>query len=108
VTVASTYAAFAAREARGTSGTYERLALAVSRDPTLIDLLEALPAAAQQPNLLFGAVRFLGGPVDDPLSFHDFTVANWATVSAHLLTRSVQTNEVGRCALLLPVLAALP
>jgi hypothetical protein len=35
-------------------------------------------------------------------------VANWPAVEAELRTRATQTNEAGRCALLLPVLAALP
>jgi len=46
--------------------------------------------------------------VDEPAAFHDFTVANWPAVEAGLRTRATQTNEAGRCALLLPVLASLP
>jgi hypothetical protein len=53
-------------------------------------------------------VRLLGGPVDDPAAFHDFVVANWPAVAAQLRARATQTNEAGRCAVLLPVLAALP
>jgi hypothetical protein len=71
-------------------------------------LLGTLPPAKQQPNLLFGSVRFLGAPIDDPVAFHDFTVANWPAIEAELRTRATQTNEAGRCALLLPVLAVLP
>jgi hypothetical protein len=108
VTIAMKHAEFAAREARGVSPAYERLSLAVSRDEEVLALLGTLPPAKQQPNLLFGTVRFLGGPVDDPVAFHDFTVANWPTIEAELRTRATQTNEAGRCALLLPVLAALP
>jgi len=108
VTVAMTYDAFAVREARGVSPAYERLSLAVSRDAELLALIGALPPAKQQPNLLFGVVRLLGGPVEDPVAFHDFTVANWAAIEPEMRTRATQTNEAGRCALLLPVLAALP
>lgn len=108
VTIASEYAEFAVREARGVSPTYERLSLAISRDWELLTLLGRLPPAQQQPNLLLGVVRFLGGPVNDPAAFHDFTIANWPAIAAELRTRAVQTNEAGRCALLLPVLAALP
>jgi len=50
----------------------------------------------------------LGGPVADPVAFHGFTVANWPAIEAQLRVRATQTNEAGRCALLLPVLAALP
>jgi hypothetical protein len=53
-------------------------------------------------------VRLLGGPVHDPAAFGDYTVANWPKIEAELRSRTVQTNEAGRCAVLLPVLAALP
>jgi len=102
------YAAFARREARGASHTYERLANAISRDDELLARLGTLPPIKRQPNLLFAVVRFLGGPVDDPAAFRDFTVKNWAVVEAELQTRTTQTNEAGRCAVLLPALAALP
>jgi hypothetical protein len=108
VTIAATYAEFAARDARGVSPLYERLSLAVSRDDELLALLGTLPPAKRQPNLLFGVVRLLGGPVDDPAAFHDFTVTNWPAIEAEVRSRATQTNEVGRCAVLLPVLAALP
>ncbi|MEH0936739.1 DUF2332 domain-containing protein [Micromonospora psammae] len=108
MTIAASYAEFAAREARGVSPTYERLSLAVSRDDELLALVGTLPPGKRQPNLLFGVVRLLGGPVADPAAFREFTVANWAAVAAELRTRATQTNEPGRCAVLLPVLAALP
>ncbi|MFF5171016.1 DUF2332 domain-containing protein [Micromonospora sp. NPDC000089] len=108
MTTAETYVRFADREARGVSPTYERLALAVSRDCKLLDLLDGLPPAKRQPNLLFAVVRLLGGPVDDPTAFHDYTVANWPAIEPEIRSRATQTNEAGRCAVLLPVLASLP
>jgi hypothetical protein len=102
------YAEFATREARGLSPLYERLSLAVAADGELLRLLDTVPPAKRQPNLLLGVVRLLGGPVGDPVAFHDFVVANWPAVEAELRLRTTQTNEAGRCALLLPVLAALP
>ncbi|MER5337262.1 DUF2332 domain-containing protein [Micromonospora sp. NPDC002717] len=108
MTIVESYVEFGTREARGVSPTYERLALAASRDEELLALVGTLPPAKRQPNLLFGVVRLLGGPVDDPAAFHDFTLANWPAIEAELRTRAVQTNEPGRCAVLLPVLAALP
>jgi hypothetical protein len=108
VTVASAYAEFATREARGVSPTYERLSLAVAGDEELLRLLEPLPEAKRQPNLLLAVVRLLGGPVDDPAAFRDFVVTDWPAVEAELRRRATQTNEAGRCALLLPVLARLP
>jgi hypothetical protein len=108
MTLAARYAEFAAHEARGVSAAYERLSLAVSRDDEVLALLGGLPPAKRQPNLLFGVVRLLGGPVEDPAGFHDYTVANWPAIDAELRSRVTQTNEAGRCALLLPLLAALP
>jgi hypothetical protein len=106
--VTAVYAEFAARETRGVSPAYERLSLAVSRDDEVLALLGTLPPAKRQPNLLFGVVRFLGGPVGNPAAFHHFVVTNWPAVEAQMRTRATQTNEAGRCAILLPVLAALP
>src|SRR5215218_1208138 len=108
MTIAAMYAEFAAREAHGVSPAYECLSVAVSRDGEVLDLLGTLPPAKRQPNLLFAVVRLLGGPVQDPAAFHDYTVANWPAIEAELRTRATQTNEAGRCAVLLPVLAALP
>ncbi len=90
------------------SPTYERLTLAIAHDDEILALLDGVPAPKRQPNLLMGVVRLLGGPVDDPASFHDFTVTNWSAVETQLRARATQTNEAGRCALLLPVLASLP
>ncbi|MFI7605354.1 DUF2332 family protein [Micromonospora sp. NPDC049366] len=108
MTTAAAYREFAIRETRGLSPAYERLSLAVSHDRDLLDLIDTLPPTKRQPNLLFGVVRLLGGPVDDPAEFHDFTLAHWPTVAAEMRVRATQTNEAGRCAVLLPALAALP
>jgi hypothetical protein len=108
MTIAALYADFAAQEAHDVSPAYERLSSAVSRDDEVLGLVGTLPPAKWQPNLLFGVVRLLGGPVEDPAAFHDYTVANWPAVEAQLRVRVTQTNEAGRCAVLLPVLAALP
>lgn len=108
MSTATVYATFAAGEAHGVSPAYERLSYGVSGDAELIALLDLLPEAKRQPNLLFGVVRWLGGPVEDPAEFRAFVQANWPTVEAAMRNRATQTNEAGRCAVLLPVLAALP
>jgi hypothetical protein len=102
------YEQFAAGEAHGVSPAYERLARAVSRDAELLALLDSLPEAKRQPNLLFGVVRWMGGPVEDPGAFRAHVLAHWPAIEGHLRARATQTNEAGRCAVLLPVLAALP
>jgi hypothetical protein len=108
MTTARAYTEFAETDARGVSPTYERLALAVARDADVLALLDTLPPAKRQPNLLFGVVRLLGGPVEAPAAFHDHVIANWPAIGAEMRVRATQTNEPGRCAVLLPVLAALP
>ena len=108
MTTADRYAEFAARETHGISPTYERLSSAVAADAGLLALIGRVPPDKQQPNLLFAVVRSLGGPVQDPDAFRAWTRAHWAAIEPRLRTRATQTNEPGRCAVLLPVLAALP
>jgi Uncharacterized protein conserved in bacteria (DUF2332) len=108
MTVADVYAAFADQEARGTSPHYERLARAVSGDDALLSLVRSLPPDKWQPNLLFGVVRLHGGPVEDPAAFREYVLTHWPAIAAEVRVRITQTNEAGRCAVLLPVLATLP
>lgn len=108
MSVAEAYAEFAAREAKGVSPSYERLAAAVAEDGDLLKMIAGLPPEKRQPNLLFGVVRLHGGPVDDPAAFLRETKADWPRIAAEMCSRATQTNEAGRCAVLLPVLAALP
>ncbi|MFJ3219111.1 DUF2332 domain-containing protein [Kitasatospora sp. NPDC086801] len=103
------YRAFAEREARGNSASYQDLAERVAGDEELCALLDGLPPAKRQPNLLFGSVRHLGGPVTAGYPpFRAWTSAHWGEVAATMLQRRTQTNEAGRCATLLPLLATLP
>jgi hypothetical protein len=101
------YREFAAREARGRSPLYERLALGVAADADLAHLLDRVPPSKRQPNLLFATVRFLGGMGTDFASFRLFVLDRRDEVADLLIRRRTQTNEVGRCAILLPVLARL-
>ena len=96
-----------AREAHGNSPAYERLCGAVANDAEFIAAIDQLPEPKRQPNLLFAAVRYLGGPVQDPEEFREFVLTNWDAVSGVMRHRRTQTNEAGRCAVLLPVLAGL-
>jgi uncharacterized protein DUF2332 len=105
---AELYRRFARVEASGESPTYERLALAVARDDGALALLGAVAPRCRQPNLLFGALRLLGVPLDDPSWALGWLRAHPESVLEVLRTRRTQTNEVGRCALHVPVLAALP
>lgn len=106
---AAAYRRFAEVEARGRSPLYEALALGVAGDADLLALLDALPAPKRQPNLLLASVRHVARavPPDWP-SFRAIATTRWPEVRATMLARSTQTNEPGRCAALLPLLAALP
>lgn len=104
----SAYRNFALEQAHGGSVSYERLATSIADDRGLLDVIDDLPPIKRQPNLLFGAVRFLDGPIGDFDSFKNWTLANWGEVSALMLLRMTQTNEVARCATLLPLLAQIP
>ncbi|MBU2665292.1 DUF2332 domain-containing protein [Actinoplanes bogorensis] len=108
MTTAEWFLDFAERQARGSSPTYERLARGVATDQAVLTLIDTVPPAKRQTNLLFGVVRLLGGPVGDYPDFRRFVLGNWPAIEPELLRRATQTNEIGRCALLLPVLAALP
>ncbi|MEV4093455.1 DUF2332 family protein [Streptosporangium saharense] len=105
---AGVYRRFAEGEVRGRSAVYERLASRISEDPGVLALIDGLPAARRQPNLLLAAVRFLGGPVKDYPAFREWVTAHWPRLHTTVLERRTQTNEPGRCATLLPVLAGLP
>jgi len=48
------------------------------------------------------------GPVRDPSTFLDFITAQWDVVADTMMTHRTQTNEPGRCATLLRLLASLP
>lgn len=103
------------------------LSSAISRDRSLHTLLAHAPKEQQLPVLLLASIHFLvlGEPAhelaawypnitpdardpDDPelaSVLHEFVNDRGPAVLDLLATRRVQTNEVGRCALLLPALA---
>jgi hypothetical protein len=105
--LAPNYHAFA-RDARGRSPVYEEISPRVPEDPALREFLTALPRPKRQPNLLYGAVQYLYGPVRDWPSFRDTVLRHEDDIRAVMLERRTQTNEPARCATLLPALAALP
>lgn len=99
---------FATREARGHSVIYEERASQIARDSELIALIDQLPEPKRRPNLLLAAVRFLGGPVEAHEACRAWIINHWECLRATIPQRRAQTNEVGRCAVMLPLLAALP
>jgi len=91
---------------RDESPLYCSLGAAVAEDAALLDLLARCPLP--QPTLFFAAAQFLGAPHDSYEAFRVFVLDRASDVLALMQIRRTQTNEVGRCAVLLPALAALP
>jgi len=105
--IAAGYRRFAAEEAHGRSPLYEALAQGVAGDPDMLAFLTSLPRGKRQPNLLLAAVRFLFGTASGYAEFRRHVLDNSDALRSLMLQRSTQTNEPGRCAVLLPVLARL-
>ena len=106
--LAARFRRFAEIEARGRSPRYEAFALGVAADAFTLDFLASLPEPKQQPNLLFAALRQVCGTPRDWPAFRALLREHADAVRATMLARRTQTNEAGRCATLLPVLARLP
>ncbi len=112
---------FATREFPGISPLYEQLSTAIANDTEML-ALAAHATSRPVPNLLLGAVHFLllrgakhplaifypdisSTPVtgSDPYpAFRSFCDEHAGEIKHLLQTRRVQTNEVRRCAVLLP------
>ncbi len=101
------YRMFAEVEARGMSACYEAWAAGVADDPETAALIDRLPGPKRQPNLVFSSARFHGAEAGDYPTFARWLAEHWSDVEATSLTHATQTNEPGRCATLLPALAAL-
>jgi hypothetical protein len=113
---------FAQTEFHRQSPLYERIAVAVSQDRELLEMVRAAPPAAHLPLTLFGAVHYLlldghdhpladvyaGRSDADPAPlFLDVCRAQRSEIVALLATRHVQTNDCGRSALIGPGLTWL-
>jgi hypothetical protein len=101
------YAEFACA-AEGRSRLYVELANGVAGDRELLNRIAALPPEKQQPNLLFGAMKYLFGAAEGWPHFRSLALGRWPEVEGVMRARRTQTNEPARCASLLPVLAGLP
>lgn len=106
--IGQAYRTFAEQKARGVSPRYEEFALGVAGDADLLGFLSTLPESKRQPNLLFAAVKYLTGALPDFEAFRRYVTEHQGRLRDVLLRRSTQTNEPGRCAVLVPLLASLP
>ncbi len=107
VPTADQYTEFA-RYADGESDGLAAWARGVAEDPELIQLLDSLPPAKRQPNLVFAAARWHGVPAPAPYGvFRRRLLADWEAVATTIRVRATQTNEVGRLATLTPLCVQL-
>lgn len=105
--LAAVYRRWADIETVGSSPIYEAWARGVADDPELLARIAALPPIKRQPNLLFGAARWLGAEAGSFDGFRTWALARWPEVVEVMMARATQTNEAARCAVLLPALAAI-
>lgn len=103
--VIAEYLDFAAYAA-GDSPCFEEWARGVADDPEVLAWLGTLPTIKRQPNLVFAAARWHGAPAPGPYAgLRRVLLGQEPDVRASVMARATQTNEVGRLATLVPVLA---
>ena len=103
--VIAEYLDFAAYAA-GDSPCFEEWARGVADDPEVLAWLGTLPTVKRQPNLVFAAARWHGAPAPGPYAdLRRVLLEHEPDVRATVMARATQTNEVGRLATLVPVLA---
>jgi hypothetical protein len=92
--------------AAGDSPCFEAWADGVTRDREVLAWLDSLPPIKRQPNLVFAAARWHGAPAPAPYDALRRTLLDREPeVRATVMSRATQTNEVGRLAALVPVMA---
>jgi hypothetical protein len=106
--IAENYRRFGGREALHNSPAYVELAYATAEDEQILAFLASLPAPKQQPNLLFGAARFVLGRYATIEDLRMLVSDDDADLAAVMLKHRTQTNEPARCASLLPVFSQIP
>ncbi|WIB63575.1 DUF2332 domain-containing protein [Curtobacterium sp. MCBD17_040] len=102
------YRAWAQVEAHGISDLYFDWATGIAADEHIVKLVEELPTTKRQPNLVFASARMAGVPLVPYKEARSEFIARWDAIRGIALTHATQTNEVRRCAVLLPELAKIP
>ena len=103
------YRQFADTECKGYSDIYYGLALAVSGDDEMVGFIAEMPVI--QPNLFFASIQLLTGPEGVPgtgSALRAFVQERGREIGEVMRSRHTQTNEVGRCSVLLPALPPGP
>jgi hypothetical protein len=106
--IAARYTVFGTEEARGLSAIYETFAQGVAGSEDLLAFVASLPPDRRQPNLFLAAVRHVRGVPESVDHLIQVVREDRARIRKFMLSHTAQTNEPGRCAVLLPVLAQLP
>jgi hypothetical protein len=104
---ATRYEYFSTQEARGHSNCYEDWAKGIASDNELLALIRTLPEERQQPNLILASARATGIGLEPYTKFRAEFLSKWDKIRAIAMVRRTQTNEVGRCATLLPIFCEL-
>ncbi len=131
--LAKQFRSFGASAAADGSALYEAICNGIAGSDEILALVADSPAGQRRPNLILAAVHFLllggdgevlarhydtvcdwrglGPATPDPATvfsdFSDFCTTRRDQIAALLWTRATQTNEIGRCAGLLPALASV-
>ncbi|MEJ1157344.1 DUF2332 domain-containing protein [Prosthecomicrobium sp. N25] len=105
--LAERYARFAQDEVHGNSPLYEMICYCVARSDPVLDFIATLPRERQQPNLFLAALRQVAGVPRDQDALEAAVSAHSESIADLMRSRTTQTNECGRCAVLLPLLAQL-
>jgi Uncharacterized protein conserved in bacteria (DUF2332) len=105
--VAGRYSDFALATS-GQSACFEQWANEVAGDHDMLAWIAELPEEKQQPNLVFAAARWYGVSAPGPYSaLRDAVISDHGGIRETIMSRSTQTNEVGRLATLMPAFASL-
>ncbi len=107
-TVADNYRQFGRISAAGKSPLYQELCEGVAADQEVLEFLSRQPPPKRQPNLLLAGTRFLFGLQPTYAAFRQTVLQHQGELTELLNSRRTQTNEPGRCAVLLPAFAQLP
>lgn len=107
MTTGDWYRLFGEVETAGSSPIYSELSGAIAADERLIQLIDTLPEAKRQPNLLFAACLLLGAPLGQPAETTEFIHSRWDDLSEVMRSRSTQTNEPARAGMFLPLLGLI-
>ncbi len=105
--LAERYRSFAYNAFAGELEIYQKLTLAIAGSRELLGFIAELPPERRQPSLFLAAVRHLHGVPESADQLLETIRRDPESIRRVMLSRTTQTNEPGRCSVLLPLLARL-